>query len=81
MLDDGISEKLVALAGSSRKQGEFLSNLIRASWDNRQAMKEGVDVESLRYQMLGLAGEHKAIESRVLQLERTVAALIADKSQ
>jgi hypothetical protein len=40
-------------------------------------MKEDIDIESLQRQVLGLAGEHSKLESRVIQLERTSAAMIA----
>jgi hypothetical protein len=33
---EGIGDKLIELAGSSRKQGDFLSGLIQAHWENRQ---------------------------------------------
>lgn len=81
VLDDGISEKLVELAGSSRKQGDFLSDLVRAAWENRQVIGEGLDIESLRYQFLGLAANVKAIEGRLLQVERQTSAMIANSGR
>jgi len=81
VLDDGVSEKLITLAGSSRKQGEFLSDLVRGAWDNRQAISEGLDVESLRYQFLGMAANVKQVEGRLLQVERQLAAVIANSGR
>lgn len=80
MLDDGCSEILQNLAGSSRKQGEYLSGILRGLWENQKAMKSGLDVESLRYQILGIAGEQHDLSSRILKVERTVAALIAENA-
>ena len=37
VLDDGASELLLKLAGSSRRQGEYLSGLIRAAWEYESA--------------------------------------------
>lgn len=80
MLDDGCSEILQRLAGSSRKQGEYLSGILRGLWENQKAMQQGLDLESLRYQILGVAGEQHDLANRVFRLERTVAAMIADSA-
>ncbi len=78
MLDDGISDQLIELAGSSRRQGEYLSGLIRAAWENEQAGMAGdMDREGLRLQVLGLAGQMKMLEGRLLRIEGQLAALIA----
>lgn len=80
MLDDGCSEILQQLAGSSRKQGEYLSGILRGLWENQKAMQTGLDAEALRYQILGVAGEQQELKGRVLRIERTVAAMIADSA-
>ena len=78
VLDDGISELLIELAGSSRRQGEYLSGLIRAAWENEQAGLTGdMDREGLRLQVLGLAGQVKMLEGRVLRIEGQLAAVMA----
>jgi hypothetical protein len=79
VLEDGAGEKLLELAGSSRKQGEYLSKLISTAYQAEQdARPEGVEIESLRLQLVGLAGEHRALAGRVLQLEKQIAALALD---
>ena len=79
VLDDGMSELLIKLAGSSRRQGEYLSGLIRAQWENQQAGLTGdIDREGLRLQVLGLAGQVKMLEGRLIKVEGTLAALMAE---
>ena len=80
VLEDGVSAMLVELAGSSRRQGEYLSGLIRAAWENKQAgLLAGTDQEALRLQLGGLAGQMRALEGRMLKAESTLAALIAER--
>lgn len=72
---EGIGDKLIALAGSSRKQGDYLSGLINAVWENSQVPTTGeLDVEALRLQGLGLAATVKMQEARLLRLEGLIAA-------
>jgi len=79
VLDDGVSEKLVELAGSSRKQGEYLSRLINATYEGeRLTQPDGIEIETLRLQIIGLTSEHRALASRVLQLEKQLAALLPE---
>lgn len=82
VLDDGVPDLLIELAGSSRKQGGFLSKLIRAAHDNAGAMgSEMMNVEGLRLQILGIAGQQKAVEGRLLNVERQLAAIMADVTE
>jgi hypothetical protein len=68
---EGIGDKLIALAGSSRKQGEYLSGLIEAVWQNSQVPSHAeLNVEALRLQLLGLSGTVKMHEGRLLRLEQ-----------
>lgn len=76
VIPDESGERLVKLAGSSRKQGEFLSGLIDAAWANQVTAEEGITLESLRLQQIGLAAQSKGIDARVLQLEKVVSGLI-----
>jgi hypothetical protein len=62
-LDADVASLLLELAGSPRKQGEFVSKLIREAAARRNA--PDVDVEGLRLQMLGLA---KSLEDAVRKL-------------
>lgn len=77
---DDIPEKLTTLAGGDRKRGQFLTNLIRSLYDAQTTTQEGMDTEALRLQVLGLAGQVRALESRTMQIERTMAAMIADRA-
>ena len=80
VLDDGTGDMLLRLAGSSRKQGEFLSNLIRAAWEGSRAMGGNeLDREALRLQLMGLTGQVKMLEGRLLTVERELAAMIAER--
>ena len=80
VLDDGASEMLLKLAPSSRRQGEYLSKLIRAAWENDRAGSSlEVDREAPRLQVHGLSGQMKALEGRVMQVERELAAMIAQR--
>ena len=78
---DDIPEKLAALAGGERKRGQFLTNLIRSLYDAQATTQEGMDIEALRLQVLGLAGQVKALEARLAQVEKTLAVLIADNAE
>ena len=77
VVDDGITEKLVELAGSSRKQGEYINKLVQNAWAGAQDIDSELDVEALRLQLLGLSGQHKGLEGRVMRLETQIAALMA----
>ena len=80
VLDDGVSELLLKLAGSSRRQGEYLSGLIRAAWEYESAGSNAeLDREALRLQVMGLAGQMKALDGRLLQVERELATMIAQR--
>ena len=79
VIPDECGERLVKLAGSSRKQGDYLAGLIDAAWANQVTASEGITLESLRLQQIGLAAEGKSLEARVLQLEKVVSALIAQQ--
>ena len=78
---DDIPEKLAALAGGERKRGQFLTNLIRSLYDAQATTQEGMDIEALRLQVLGLAGQVKTLESRLAKLEQTLAVMIADNAR
>ncbi len=81
-VDDGITDKLIELAGSSRKQGEFVTKMISEAYEGRDLLQgSSLDVESLRLQVLGLAGQQKAVEGRVQRLESQVAAIIAQQGK
>lgn len=79
-VEDGVGELLAALAGGERKRGAWLSEQIRV-WHETQARTVGSDVEALRMQVLGLAGNVKALEGRLLHVERYLSAMIASNAE
>ena len=54
-LDDGIDDLLVELAGSQRKRGQYVSELVRIAWAARETQDQPVDVQALA---LGLDIKH-----------------------
>lgn len=80
VVDDGISDLLLKLAGSSRQQGKYLSGLVRAAWANQEAGSMGdLDFEGMRLQVMALAGQAKTFEGKLLTIEKELAALIAER--
>jgi hypothetical protein len=73
LVDDDIPAMLLELAGSSRKQGEYISQLVRAAHAGRDVVGpqqvEALTTESLRLMVLGLAGRLHAMEGRLLRVE------------
>jgi hypothetical protein len=81
VLDDGAANLLIDLADSSRKQDGYLRRLIRAAHDNAGAINsETMNFEGLRLQILGIAGQQKAVEGRHMNVEQQLAVLIAADS-
>ena len=78
---DDIPDKLTALAGGERKRGQFITDLVRAVYEGKDYTHEGMDVEALRLQVMGLAGEVRTLQGRLVQVERTVAALVAANAE
>lgn len=70
VLEDGTSEMLLKLAGGSRKQGEYLSRVIKSLYAGELEVHEGAELEQIRLALAGIAGKLKDHESRLLQLER-----------
>ncbi|MEM7132067.1 MAG: hypothetical protein AAF702_37510 [Chloroflexota bacterium] len=76
VVDDGIGDKLVALAGGERKRGRWISDTVRAAFDN-QAVSQSSDLNTLRLAFAGLAGDVASLHGRVDKVEATTAALVA----
>ena len=73
---------LIELAGSSRRQGEYITRLVRAAWEMEQAGKTaGVELEGVRLQLAGLSGKVTTIDGRLLSVEAQVAAMIARSAE
>jgi hypothetical protein len=76
IVDDDIPAMLLELAGSSRKQGDYISQLVRAAHLSREALPavqvETLSVEALRHMVMGMIGRLQAMEGRLLQVEATL---------
>jgi hypothetical protein len=73
IVDDDIPAMLLELAGSSRKQGDYISQLVRAAHASRDVVGPeqvaALTTESLRLMVLGLAGRLQSMEGRLLRVE------------
>ena len=74
-----IPDKLTALAHGERKRGDYLTGLIRAVYAGELEATAGADLEHLRLTLTGLAAKQMGQESRLLTVERQLAAVIADR--
>lgn len=72
-----VPEKLTELAGGERKRGEYLTQLVRAVYAGELEAQAGADIEQLKLTITGLAAKQMALESRLLTVERELAAVIA----
>ena len=72
----GVNFQLIT--ATERKQGEFLSNLL-LQYSAADGGVAQIDVDALRLQLLGLASEHKTAEARLAKVEKTLAAIIAQR--
>ena len=70
-VEDDIPDLLLELVDGPRKQGEFISNLVRAVWENQQ-VNRGATLDSLRLQVLGLIAELQELKGRVITVEGKV---------
>ncbi len=69
-IDPETAQRLQELAGSPRKQGDYVSSLVNAAWENRRH-GAGVSMERLRLQVVGLAAEVQDLRGRLLHVERS----------
>lgn len=74
-----IPDKLTALAGGERKRGEYLTTLVRAMHAGELEAQAGADLEHMRLTITGLAAKQMSTESRLLTVERELAAMIAQR--
>ena len=70
LVDDDIPDMLTALAGSERKRGKKVSELVRAVYESREKALTGGELARIQNELAGVAGKLKEHESRLLQLER-----------
>jgi len=62
---------------SERKRGEFVSQLLESYGRGAGTVPSGLDVESLRLQVLGIMAQGKNADARLVKVEQTLAAMIA----
>lgn len=79
-VDDGIGDMLTELAEGERKRGQWLSTLVRSMYDQRRQLAVS-DIEQVKMGFAGLVGTTRMLETRVAQLERQLAAVIAGKGE
>lgn len=66
---------------TERKRGEFVSQILETYGRGADSVPSGVDLESLRLQVMGLLAQGKSTDARLTKVEQTLAALIASKSR
>lgn len=79
MVGADIPDKLTQLAKGERKRGDYLTVLIRAVFAGEFEVTAGSDLEQMRLALTGLAAKQMGVESRLLTVERELAALIAER--
>ena len=77
-VDDGVGQMLTELAEGERKRGQWLTNLVRSMYEQKQQIAVS-DFGQIKVGFTGLVATSNALESRVARLERQVATLLADK--
>lgn len=69
-IDEETAERLRELAGSQRKQGEFISRMVNTIYENRETGGSSLATEDLRLKMLGLTTELGDMRTRLAALEQ-----------
>jgi len=69
-MDDQAADRLLALAGSQHKQGDYLAKLVNSVYENQQAGGGNLMLDDLRLRMLGLMAELNEVRGRVAVLEQ-----------
>lgn len=75
-VEPDVPDLLTVLADGERKRGQYLSDLVRSIHAQQLEVTKGDDLEALRLQLLGLAGQVKGNEVRLSKVEQTVAVLM-----
>jgi len=77
-VDDDVPGILADFAGGERKLGAYISKLVHSVSMGDQEMQPGGDFEMLRLACAAMAGKQREHDGRLLQLERQLAAVIAN---
>lgn len=72
VLEDGVSEMLVKLAGGSRKQGEYLSRVIKSLYAGAAEVHEGGELEQIRLTLSAVSAKLAAHEGRLQIIEQAL---------
>ena len=72
---------LAEIAGSQRRMGEYLSNLIRSIHGGQKAVGEPGDLEMVVNATRHLSAKMKELDARQTQLEQQLAAVLAAQAQ
>jgi hypothetical protein len=79
VVDPDVMPLLDELAGSERKRGFTISNLIRTAYAGQKSSSDvrTMDVEGLRLLVMGLAGRVQAVEGEMIHMRTQLAAMMA----
>lgn len=78
VVEDGVSAMLTELAGSERKRGAWISQMVKSIYEKHEQVQAS-DVDTLKLDVLGLVAQYKMIDARLSQMERQVVGLIGKK--
>lgn len=78
-VEDDVPALLEQLAGGRNKMGQYVTDLVRATAEGERTATEASDLEAMRYQMATVIGKQREVEARLLQMERQLAAIMAEK--
>ena len=76
IVSPGVGDLLTALAGGERRRGEWLSKMV-TSLHEQNTNAQASDLDQLRFAVTGVIGQTKMLETRLFQVERNLAAMIA----
>jgi hypothetical protein len=77
VLDDEAHEVLRREFPQARGMGEYVSELIKADARNKQIpSNEAINLDTLRWQLLGLGGQVKSLEGRLITVEQALGKLL-----
>lgn len=79
VVNDGVGERMTALAGGERARGAWLSKLVVAMHENGQRIEGDPALDELRLMFTGLVAESRMTAARVAKLEAQLAAMIAGR--
>ncbi len=76
-VDEDVPAMLAEIAGSQRRMGEYLSNLIRSIHAGQKAAGEPGDLAMVENATRHLSAKMKELDARQTQIEQQIAALQA----